>query len=145
MLLRLAKIVLIVFAVFAGLVALQLLRSADDFWYYYFDNPEMLRDVRVVEGPADTANAPSLAHDFDGDGSADEFSVEYFHMEPVFSDDATSGLLRVRSGKDSSDLLVFPTATPMVSVAWAGDLDGNGTDDLRVTNDRRDVSLLHRR
>ncbi len=105
----------------------------------------MLRDVRVVEGPAGTTSAPRLAHDFDGDGVADEFAVEYFHMEPLFSNDATSGLLRVRSGKDGSDLLVFPTATPMASAAWAGDLDGNGTDNLRVTNDRRDVSLLHDR
>lgn len=102
----------------------------------------MVRDVRVLESFAGPAGLPRQAHDFDGDGLADGFSLEYFHMEP-FLCQGTSGLLRVRSGKDGSDLLAYPTDTPLDSVGWVGDLDGNGTDDLRVTNNLRDVTLLH--
>jgi hypothetical protein len=40
--------------------------------------------------------------------------------------------LRVRSGVDGSILLAHVLDTPMNTVRWCGDVDGNGTDDLFV-------------
>jgi hypothetical protein len=136
------RLVLRILAGLAILVALQLLINADELWRFYFANPTRTLGVRVLEKAPNAPAAPRVAHDFDGDGVPDMAEVEYCNLSPLF-DAGTSGLLRVHSGKDGTELLAFPTATPLDSAEWAGDLDGNGTDDILVANSVRPFYLLH--
>jgi hypothetical protein len=111
--------------------------KALDWWLHAgghaYPSPEMHEHVRRLPIGADAVSASDAAHDFDGDGIADAFNVSCFHMEPLFRR-ATSGMLRVRSGSDGTTLLAHALDTPMDPVEWCGDRDGNGSDDLIVSD-----------
>ena len=102
-----------------------------------YPSPNRLEGIRVREIPSDhLARLRSIedAGDFDGDGTADEVSVSYFHIEPLF-EPTTSGLLEIRSGVDGVVLLARTLPTPFTRVAWYGDADFNGTEDVLVSDD----------
>lgn len=103
-----------------------------------YPSPERHEHVRVTHLAAPvssaTTRAPSVAHDFDGDGTPDRFETEYYHMEPLFSR-VGNGLLRVISGADGSVLVCHATVTPIANEEWCGDFDGNGTDDVLCDDD----------
>jgi hypothetical protein len=99
-----------------------------------------LSDAQVALDP----ESESGRTDFDGDGTPDELDVEYFHMEPLFSR-TTSGMVYVRSGRTNELLLAHAVDTPLCRAHWCGDLDGNGTDDLRIRDDGRCFALGYQR
>jgi hypothetical protein len=144
--LKTAKIALFVAALPGIAVAAYVtLQSADpDTRQYCLANPEMRRNVRVLETWGGSARTPRVPNDFNGDGEPDRFWLEYSRMEPLFGD-STWGMLHVCSSKDGGELLVYPTAMILDSVSWAGDIDGNGMDDRRVANDARTFNLLYTR
>jgi len=96
-----------------------------------YPSPEQLEGVSILAAPLTAVATPRVPHDFDGDGIPDFFWVEYFHIEPLFRT-STSGLLKVYSGENHSTLAALTVDTPMCQVAWCGDVDHNGTDDLLV-------------
>ncbi len=103
---------------------------------YEFDAP----DAQVASFPG----ADVAVGDFDGDGTADELTIDHFHMEPLFERD-TWGMVYIRSGQTHDVLLAHAVDTPVPSGArWSGDLDGNGTDDLLVSDEGRQFVLGRR-
>ena len=99
-------------------------------------------------GPSDvlptSARSPDFTRgDFDGDGTADDLTVDYVHREPLFGR-TTSGMVYVRSGRTGRVLLAHAVATPMNMVNWKGDLDRNGTDDILIEDERRQFVLGRR-
>jgi hypothetical protein len=113
-----------------------------------YPSPEMHWHVRELGlSDAELASKPgseSAPADFDGDGTLDELVFEYFHMEPLFSR-PTSGMIRVISGRTHELLLAHAVDGPFSRVEWCGDLDGNGTDDLRIHDEGRWRALGYQR
>jgi hypothetical protein len=99
--------------------------------------PEEHAHVRALAwtsaGPDTSAKSAGIAHDFDGDGTADVVTTEYLHREPIFGR-ATSGMVYVRSGTTGAALLAHAIACPLPEASFCGDRDGNGTDDLHVVD-----------
>jgi hypothetical protein len=102
-----------------------------------YTHPDQLADVRVLDadGPARRApSEPRVVADFDGDGTVDTIEVEYLRREPLFAR-TTSGMLRVLSGADGSVLAARAVSIPICRETWCGDIDGNGTDDVRFQDE----------
>jgi hypothetical protein len=131
---------------FLGYVAL-LLVNLDDILRAY-PSPEQndhVRELPLSDAQVTSESATdSATGDFDGDGTPDELTVEYFHIEPLFSR-ATSGMLHVVSGRTRELLLARVIDTPFSEAKWCGDLDGNGTDDLRIHDEGRWRALGYQR
>lgn len=87
---------------------------------------------------------PPDSGDFDGDGTADLLTVEYYHQEPLFSP-STSGMLYVRSGRTKEVLLAHAVPTPLMGGQWTSDVDGNGTTDVLIWSLRSHAVLGMRR
>ena len=130
-------------AILASICALWAVTNWEDVLRAY-PSPELHEDVReLAKWPfASQPRGPRVRHDFNGDGVADDLSVEYFHMEPLLRR-ATSGMVSVQSGRTRRLLLAHAVANPCISVEWIGDVDGNGTDDLLVSDFGRTLVLGH--
>lgn len=115
---------LLLTSVFVGTLGAELLAA-----YAHRDRLAGVNVFRLSDIPSRPPATPRVAHDFDGDGTADSVETEYLHREPLF-DRTTSGILRVSSGADGSLLAQRVTATPICTERWIGDVDGNGTDDV---------------
>lgn len=110
-----------------------LLLSDDDVRRAY-PSPERHAGVREwkLSGPLPPPDLRREAGgDFDGDGVLDVLTLEYFHMEPLHRP-TTSGMVYVRCGRTGEVLLAHAVASPISGYLWAGDVDGNGTDDVLV-------------
>lgn len=125
----------------AGAIALVLLASAgacaggcvllDDDVRRAYPSPEVHEHVSELDPASTRAASPAVRQDFDGDGVVDHLDVEYLHMEPLLAR-ATSGMVYVWSGATREVLFAHAVANPMIQASWWGDVDGNGTDDVRV-------------
>jgi hypothetical protein len=106
--------------------------------------PPALRGLPVQDlwHALDCAATPftGLDRDFDGDGTLDRIEVEYYHQEPMFSA-SKSGMVIVSSGATGEPLLAYAVDCPMNPVAWCGDVDGNGTEDVLVVENARAVVI----
>jgi hypothetical protein len=127
---RLATVIVGSVLLGCGLMTYGLLGGEDMVRAYSF--PEQHGGIYELGQPAElptTSREPSVAADFDGDGTADDLWVDYLHREPLFGR-ATSGMVYVRSGRTGDVPLAHAVATPLNMATWCGDLDGNGTDDV---------------
>lgn len=124
--------------VVVSFVAVLLSGNAGDILRAY-PSPERHDGIREL---AVTASLPAsvLAGDFDGDGTEDTLSIEYFHMEPLFQR-TTSGMVEVRSGGTGEILLAHAVDTPLSRATWCGDIDGNGTEEVLIQDDGRRFAL----
>jgi len=116
-------------------IALVMRQDWDDIARAY-PSPEYHWGVRKI--PRQLWIVPHVfdAGDFDGDGTPDELTTERYRMKPIFGP-STSKLARVTSGRTGKVLLIEALGA-FEGLSWAGDFDGNGTDDLAFHSWKRD-------
>jgi hypothetical protein len=92
------------------------------------------RGVQRGESAGYGEDSSALA-DFDGDGTLDRLSVEYYHQETPFAKKSSSGMVLVMSGSTGETLLGYATPCHFYPASWCGDVDGNGTQDVIAESD----------
>ncbi len=89
------------------------------------------RRIHVAAAPAHERRA--TGGDFDGDGVDDELEIVWMTREFLFSE-GTFSMLYVRSGASRDVLLAHPLESPFSKAWWLRDSDGDGRDDVYVSD-----------
>ncbi|HEY3242946.1 MAG TPA: VCBS repeat-containing protein, partial [Phycisphaerae bacterium] len=110
------------------------LRDADGDRHPLFGNPEaMLNPIMAVNGAVDMTPTNGAIGDLDGDGDLDAVST-WAGRNPAVDPTTNISVLLNRGDGTFLDYAIYPCGDYPTSVA-IGDLNGDGLNDLAVTND----------
>jgi len=106
--------------------------------------PERLRgvDAEVLRAQLLAPGFDQARRDFDGDGTLDTVADRYDPSAPFLADHSIMRL-RVLSGADGRTLLDCRRRSPLSSIYWCEDQDGNGSHELLVESGTTAVLLAY--